>query len=67
MVVENNKKLVKPKLVNIKKGGGFGNHPGPGRPPKTRRLPPLLLQPLKLFPIIISGFCPHLLYRKCLK
>ena len=35
MVVENNKKLVKPKLVNIKKGGGFGNHPGPGRPPKN--------------------------------
>ena len=35
MVVENNKKPVKPKLVNIKKGGGFGNHPGPGRPPKN--------------------------------
>ena len=35
MVVENNKKLVKSKLVNIKKGGGFGNHPGPGRPPKN--------------------------------
>ena len=35
MVVDNNKKLVKPKLVNIKKGGGFGNNPGPGRPPKN--------------------------------
>ena len=34
MVVDNNKKLVKPKLVNIRKGGHGGN-PGPGRPPKT--------------------------------